>query len=309
MGVEVLTPFPVLWYFLIYPRIGDSEYTLNLRWCGMLYRVGSSLPEYRLKACIDTTNSNNRMQDNGYARRYGFSAGLVPGISVFSYMSRTVVEFLGRDWLERGYAEVRFIHPVYEGEDIHITGSVSSITDEGALLLDYQASNSQGATCGIGIAQLPPKAPTPEPSLSDYPPGHAKLHRPLYLESLNVGERLTPIKSDFTWNIHWQYCQKSIRDHHPLYQKVLHPGWLVSRASRILDANYTIQAWIDVASQIQIFNIQEVECTVETRGRVLAKYQREENHFIVLDLAVFSKKRCLATIRYTAIFRIAPIAA
>ncbi len=275
----------------------------------MLYSVGSRLPEHRVKAYIDTTDSNNLMQDNEYARRYGFGSGLVPGVSIFSYMSRSLVEFLGRDWLERGYADVRFVHPVYEGEDIHITGTLSSMTNEGTLLLDCQASNSRGATCGVGMAQLPQKPPAREPSLSDYPPGHRKFHRPMSLQSLKVGERLMPVKSDFTWNIHWQYCQKCIRDHHPIYQQTLHPGWLMNRASRILAANYSIPAWIDVSSQLQLFHVQEEECLVETRGRILEKYERDGNHFVVLDLAVFNKKCCLATIQYTVIFRIAPNAA
>jgi hypothetical protein len=53
----------------------------------------------------------------------------------------------------------------------------------------------------------------------------------------------------------------------------------------------------------------EEECAIETRGRVYDKFERDGDHFIVLDLAVFAPTRCLATIRYTAIFRIAPKAA
>jgi hypothetical protein len=42
---------------------------------------------------------------------------------------------------------------------------------------------------------------------------------------------------------------------------------------------------------------------------VYDKFERDGDHFIVLDLAAFSPASCLATIRYTAIFRIAPNAA
>jgi hypothetical protein len=89
----------------------------------------------------------------------------------------------------------------------------------------------------------------------------------------------------------------------------LHPGWLASRASQILAANYAIQAWIDVACQVQHFHVQEEACVIETRGRVHSKFERNGDHFIVLELAVFAPNRCLATIRHTAIFRIAPNAA
>jgi hypothetical protein len=275
----------------------------------MPYQVGASLPEYRVKASIDAADSDNRLQDNESARHCGFRAGLVSGASIFAYMTRPLVESAGKDWLTRGSADVRLIRPVYEGEEMRISGFVSTEDKEGTYSLEYQAANSQGVLCGLGIAQLPAVALLREPSPDDYPPGRARLHRPVSLESLQVGENLTPVTSDFTWSVHWQYCRKSIRDLHPLYEKTLHPGWLVSRASQILAANYAVQAWIDVACQVQHFHLQEEECAIETRGRVHSKFERNGDHFIVLDLAVFAPGRCLATIRHTAIFRIAPNAA
>lgn len=275
----------------------------------MPYSVGDLLPEHRIKASIDPTDLINRIQDDEYARRYGFRAGVVPGVSIFAYMSRPLIELMGRDWLERGSAEVHFLRPVYEGEEIRVSGFISSVTGDGALAMDYLATNNQGATCSTGTAKLPALKLASVPTIEDYPAGRAKLHRPISLESLAVGESLTPHSSEFTWNIHWQYCRKTIRDHHPLYERTMHPGWLVSRASQILAVNYAVPAWIDVSGFVQNHNVLEEECVIETRGRVYDKFERDGDHFIVLDLAVFAQIRCLATIRYTAIFRIAPNAA
>jgi hypothetical protein len=275
----------------------------------MLFSVGSPLPEYRIKASNDLADSSNQIQNDEYAQRCGFRAGLVSGTTIFAYMSRPLVEFLGRDWLERGSADVRFLHPIYKGEDIRINGTVSSQTKNGILVLDYSASNSQGTICGIGKAYLPLDKAIPAPSRADYPSGSGMLHRPISLESLAVGDPLSPLASDFTWSVHWQYCRKSIRDHHPMYEKALHPGWLVSRANQMLAANYSIVAWIDVSCKVQYFHVQEEQCAIETRGRIQDKFERDGDHYIALDLAVFSPARCLATISYTAIFRIAPNAA
>ncbi len=274
----------------------------------MLYSAGSLLPEHRIKASLEPVNFNNKIQNDEYARRCGFRAGLVSGMSMYAYMSRPLAEYLDKDWLARGSAEVRFLRPVYEGEEIRVTGSIASIAKDGTLLLEYHAANNQGAVCGIGSAQLPPETPS-EPGIDDYPAGRGKLHRPISLESLQPGENLVPVSSDFTWSVHWQYCRKSIRDLHPLYEKILHPGWLVSRASQILAANYAIQAWIDVSCRVQHFHLQGEECTIQTRGRVRDKFERKGDRYIELDLAVFSPTRCLAAIDYTAIFRIAPNAA
>lgn len=275
----------------------------------MPFGAGSLLPEHRVRATIEPADFSNNIQDDDYARRHGFRSGVVSGLSVYAYMSRPVAELLGREWLERGSAEARFIRPVHEGEEIRLTGAVTSIEKDGTLLLDYQAANNQGTTCGIGSAQLSPSVPYPEPSPDDYPASRAKLHRPISLESLHAGESLVPVSSEFTWNVHWQYCRKSIRDLHPLYEKILHPGWIASRASQILAANYAIQAWIDVSCRVQHFHLQEEECSIQTRGRIQDKFEHNGDHFAELDVAVFSPTRCLATIRYTVIFRIAPNAA
>ncbi len=275
----------------------------------MLYAVGTPLPEYRVKAYNNGADSNNLIHDDEHARRYGFRAGLVPGTSVFAYMSRSLVEFLGRDWLERGFAEVRFVHPVYDGEEVRVGGCLASVTRDGTLCVDCQGLNNQGVTCAAGTARLPAQTPGPEPTLDEFPAGRGKLKRQISLESLKVGEILNPVTSEFTWRIHWEYCQKSIRDHHPIYSQALHPGWLLSQANRLLAANYDLPPWIHVSSVLQNYRIQDNECIVETRGRVQDKFERGGHHFIVVDAAVFAAARCLATIRHTAIFRIAPRAA
>ena len=89
----------------------------------------------------------------------GFGAGLVPGMSVFAYMSRPLVDLMEKDWLERGSAEVHFLRPLYAGEEIRVGGSVSNVAGDGTLSLDYRASTNQGVTCGVGVAKLPPSAP------------------------------------------------------------------------------------------------------------------------------------------------------
>lgn len=272
----------------------------------MLYAIGSPLPEYRVKAIKSGGDTCNLICDDTHARRHGYKAGLVPGVSIYAYMTRSLLEFLGSDWLERGFAEVAFHHPAYEGEEIRVAGSLSSITKEGTLCIDYRAENPQGMACSTGVARLPSQAPQPEPALEDYPDGQRPLKRPISLQSLKAGERLTAVTSGFNRKTHWEYCEKAIRDHHPLYHEIAHPGWILSQADSILTANYDLPPWIHVSSAVQNYHAQAQEVTVETRGCVLEKFELRGNHFIVLDVAVFADRRCLAAIRHTAIFRIAP---
>jgi hypothetical protein len=272
----------------------------------MLYAIGSALPEYRVKALKIGGESFNLICDDTHAQRHGYRAGLVPGVSIYAYMSRSLLEFLGRDWLEHGFTEVTFHHPTYEGEEIRVTGQLCSVTKEGTICIDYHAENPQGITCGTGIATLPAHAPQPEPTLDDYPAGQSRLKRPLSLQSLKVGEHLTAVTSEFRRNTHWEYCEKTVRDHHPIYRELVHPGWLLSQGDLILTSNYDLPPWIHVSSAVQNYHAQEQECTVETRGRVLEKFESRGDHYIVVGVAIFAGPRCLTTVRHTAIFRIAP---
>jgi hypothetical protein len=272
----------------------------------MFHAIGSLLPEYRVKAFKSCGDACNLICHDTYARRYGYKAGLVPGVSIYACMSRSLVEFLGREWLERGFAEVAFNHPAYEGEEMRVAGQLASITKEGTLCIEYRAENPQGMACGSGTARLPAQRPQPEPTPDDYPSRPCEPARPISLETLKAGERLTAITSEFDRKTHWEYCEKALRDHHPIYRELVHPGWLLSQADLILTANYDLPPWIHVSSAVQNYHAQEQECTVTTRGRVLEKFEQRGNHFIVLDVAIFGGRRCLATVRHTAIFRIAP---
>ena len=220
-----------------------------------------------------------------------------------------VAELLGRDWLARGSAEVRFVRPVYEGEGDQ--GYRIGCLDRERRDYYYGVSGREAisAPCAEGgIMRHPSSVPVVEPSASDYPDGNG-LFTISYLSRRWKGRAAEIDHVRGTRSVNWQYCRKSIRDHHPLYETNIHPGWLVNRASRILSANFAIPAWIDVSSQIQNFRTIENECRVETRGRVRDRFELKGDHFVVLELALFVPQGCLATILYTAIFRIAPNAA
>jgi hypothetical protein len=275
----------------------------------MLYAVGSRLPEYRVRACNHESGSTNLIYNDDHARRHGFRAGLVPGVSLYAYVSRSLFEFFGTDWLERGSAEVRFVRPIYEGEETRVTGALSSIAKDGTVTVDFGAANPQGVTCAVGTARLPATSPDPGPELQDYPAGKGKWGRPISLELLKIGQSLNPIQSDVTRTQHWEYCQKMVKDHHAIYRQLLHPGWLASQADRILAANFDLPPWIHVSSSVQKYRSHSPECTVQIRGCVKDKFERKGHHFAVFDVALFCEGHCLETNLHTVIFRIAPRAA
>ena len=77
--------------------------------------TAGALPEYRIKARNTSTQSENAIHHDDVARSYGFAGGLVPGVTVYAYVTHPLVAAWGPDWLERGTASKDFITQVEAG--------------------------------------------------------------------------------------------------------------------------------------------------------------------------------------------------
>ena len=90
---------------------------------------GYELPEFQLK--IKNT-SDSGIHDDATASGYGYKGGLVPGNTIYSYMSRGLVGYFGSAWLASGQLQVRFARPLYEGEDMTCKYVVTERVEEAA---------------------------------------------------------------------------------------------------------------------------------------------------------------------------------
>ena len=64
---------------------------------------------YHVQAYNTAKESENKMHDDTVARQFGFSGGLVTGVDLLAYMIHLPVARWGRDFLERGLIEGRFL--------------------------------------------------------------------------------------------------------------------------------------------------------------------------------------------------------
>src|SRR6476659_8624277 len=108
----------------------------------------TSRQTYRVSAYNTSKQSENKIHDDTVARKFGFSGGLVPGVDVMAYMMQLPVEKWGRDFLERGLIEARFVKPVYDGEIAELTGRETG----NGLTIEL---SSRGELCATGTASLP----------------------------------------------------------------------------------------------------------------------------------------------------------
>ena len=170
----------------------------------------TSRQSYRVEAYNTSKQSENKIHDDTVARRYGFSGGLVPGVDVMAYMMHLPVEKWGRDFLERGLIEARFVKPVYDGEIAELSGDESN----GVVSIEL---HSRGGLCATGRASLPASAPAISPA--DYVQVAAVAERkPVNAASYEVGKWLGTIPRDWAGGAGREYLA-DIRETDPIFAR------------------------------------------------------------------------------------------
>ncbi len=113
----------------------------------MQFKIGQELPCYEVVAKNYGADHANRIHSDEGAAKYGFAGALVPGVGIYAYLTRPVVDALGHEWLERGTMSAKFIKPVYDGEKVQARATIVN-NDPIELRLElFNPSNELCAVC------------------------------------------------------------------------------------------------------------------------------------------------------------------
>jgi hypothetical protein len=261
--------------------------------------VSHPLPLYRVHAANTAPDSENRIHDDRVAAEYGFRGGLVPGVTVYGYMTVPLVDSEPA-WLERGSMHVRFLEPVYDGEDVAVRVEAN---EDGSM--DIKAERDDGTVCAKGHAStearpvhaaswyaehpLPPANRRPVPS-----PETLIVHSPLG----TVVEKLNLFDASFL----------DLRSERlPIYHgssPPAHPARLLQFSNEILVRNFQLGPWIHVASEINNWSVAWHDDVIAARGVIHDRFGRKGHEFVVVDvMLVANGERVVQTVRHTAIYR------
>ena len=261
---------------------------------------------YRVQAYNTAHSSENKIHDDAVARRFGFSGALVPGVDVYAYMMHLPVERWGRAFLERGTAQCRFTHPVYDGEVAEVAGR----EDGDAIAIEV---TSGGRSCATGSARLPAGAAS-APALDRFPPVSPPAMEDRLAAApatLPVGACLGSIPLEASAELAAGYL-RDVRETDGLYSRegLVHPGTVLRMCNLALLRNVLLGPWIHVGSEVQNFSAARVGETLTARACVLANYERKGHLFVELDVLVLGDgMRPVAQVRHTAIYRPRQVAA
>jgi len=261
--------------------------------------AAQALPPHHVRARNAATASENKIHDYAVARQYGFAGGLVPGITVFGYLTAPIVKAWGQAWLERGALSARFRQPIYDGDDVTVVGTPSSDGD-----IALEARNQAGEVCALGQAGLQPGAPE-LPALDDYPeaclPASRFAPTPEALAAVGI---LGSVEAGF----HAERVDHTlVGDDLPIYRElgVAHPVWLLYFANAILASNVVLGPWIHTASAIQNLGLLHDGERLSARGRIVDLSERRGHQVVDLDVLMLAGGvRPVMRVRHTAIYRL-----
>jgi len=267
------------------------------------------MTHYEVRAYNAATASENKIHDDAVARSYGFDGGLVPGVTVYAYLTHPVVAELGRAWLERGTMTTRFVRPCYDGDHVIVDTDPRGEIDGPTLDLTAlrAAAGPADHVVATATASLPAIRPRP-PSLDEYPAA------PLPTARVPATEHdLAALGTLGSWEgaFHAEHAPAfldEIGEDLPLYRDggPAHPGYLLLAANWIFGANVRLGPWMHVGSDVTNYGVVSDGDRVSTRGRVAGLFQRKGHRFVDLDLLmVADDARPVVHVRHTAIYEIA----
>jgi hypothetical protein len=236
--------------------------------------VSLPLPLYRVRAVNTAPDSENKIHDDQVAAQYGFRGGLVPGITVYGYMTAPIVEH-APEWLEHGSISVRFLEPFYDGDEVIVRGEA---TDDGSIRVTAEREN--GSVCAIGTAMI----------------AAAALQPAWYPEQPLPRERPAPA--------HGNLVPGTLLG--TLVEKIdtAEPRRLLQFSNEILMRNFQLGPWIHAASEVTNWTAAGPGEEISARGRIHGRFDRKGHEFVVVDVMLISSgTRLLQTVRHTAIYQ------
>lgn len=262
--------------------------------------------DFTIRAHNAATASENKIHDDTVAKQYGFKGGLVPGVTVYAYMTQPVLREWGRDWLTRGTMSARFIRPAYEGE--LVTVSLTPIAGAEPRF-EVTARNEAGETCAFGEASLPAER-LPLPDTSPFRPAPLPEERQPVSEAVLRGmAQLGSIEQVF--DTESGDGAQYLRDVGERFAGLDAPGapassgYLIRFANYALAENVRLNPWIHVSSEVTHFDALGSGEAFSVRSRITDLFERKGHRFVRMDvLTVGGDERPITFVDHTAIYDI-----
>ncbi|MGO8877689.1 MAG: MaoC/PaaZ C-terminal domain-containing protein [Acidimicrobiales bacterium] len=201
--------------------------------------IARNLPEH----------ARNPIHTDAGAQAAGFGRALVAGVTSYAYCCHPVIERFGLDWVASGEAEVRFVSPVADGDELFFR--VAGRSDGG---LDVTATSAPGGAPAVTLSAWR---------------GHRTSFRP------QTGEALTPVAARLEGEYGSDYAARA-GDAQPdcAVAGVVHPAVWPALANSVFHSQLARGSWIHVRSGIRHFGLAPAGAEAEVSTVVVRRFQR-----------------------------------
>jgi acyl dehydratase len=266
-------------------------------------KPGMRFPTWQVIAANDAVDSRNPIHHDAVAKSLGFGGGLVPGVTVYGYITHPLVAQFGREFLTTGSLDVRFRRPVYEGETVSVTVEVLRCVDQ-CWQLELGVTNAAGEVCALGTAQFPASAAGFElPPLAPLP----AQRRPATPDALRAAPVLGTFEPVFDVALMPKFLA-TLGETLALYNDFVHPAWLLRQANYLIDKNVELGPWIHVSSVVQHLGVVRPGEYLSVRGQVIELSTHKGNDYADFDIVILTDAPVMR-VRHRAIYRMMAAAA
>jgi acyl dehydratase len=235
--------------------------------------VSRLLEPWSVRARNLPEHSTNAIHTDEGARAAGFDAALVGGVTTYAYLTHPIVVAWGLDWVGCGTAEVRFDHPVSDGDEIVCT----PVADDGAVVVSALVGGESKATLRATGDPGPPRPARAGTSLPSRDIVLADRYGADY--GVRVGDDL-----DF-------YTTEG----------VVHPAVWPALANAVFAADLVRGPWIHLRSSIRHHGLAPAGAVATVHATVIDRFQRRSGERAIVDVVIEVDGNLVATLEHEAI--------
>ncbi len=244
-----------------------------------------SLSDWTVRAVNLPEHAANPVHTDAGARAAGFDRALVAGVTTYAYLAHVPLAAWGLDWVRGGAAEVRFLAPVLDGDEV----VCAPVHDDDGDVVEARVGDGVRARCrvwrraaeagaaaawtGEDVTEEDTVLPSHEVALVDDLVGYAA----------RAGDDLT-------------ICEEA---------GVIHPAVWPALANEVMRRHLVHGSWIHTSSLIRHHATAPVGATVSVGGRVLGRWRTRRGGWARVLVDFSDGDTPVATVDHVAIVRLA----
>ena len=259
----------------------------------------------------DSPDISNPIHSTEVAKAYGFEGPLVGGVTVWGWATDTILEALGEDWLEDGWAEYSFRHPTFPGDTLIIRAVLNPDPSSGSWEVKMISQSDEVCVVGkVGLGKAEWSHEFVRPHQMD-PTNESSRKELLTLENAEIGKDWRAMKLEFSIEASREFTSQKQLTNNPLFvgeNAIAHPSWTAGWPEKLLRHNFDIPSSMHTRTRVQHMSKIAAGTSVTGGAHLIDAYERKAHHFANYDVLLVDQNGLdLGQLRHWTIFKIATL--